>query len=160
LDRQKPTKYANARKVILAKLAPQTLVEAADPIIGIGSALAVGNPVEEVAVVGALLPHALHLGAARLEVAKVLLAQARLLVDLDVAPLERARIGVVAGQGGQDAFGGLSRAPVRTREEMQGVVGAQQRPQPAAGLVGLLPSFRRQLDAVVGDSLVDVAILW
>jgi hypothetical protein len=113
-----------------------------------------------VAVVGALLPHALHLGAAGLEVAKVLLAQARLLVHLDVVALERARLGVVAGQGGQDALGGLARAAVGAREEVQRVVLAEQAPQAAARLVCLLPSVLRDLDTVVGDGLVDVAVFW
>ena len=152
------TQYADAGKVVLAKLAPQALVEAADAVIGVGGALAVGNAVEEVAVVGALLPHALHLGAAGLEVAKVLLAKARLLVDLDVVALEGARLRVVAGQGGQDALGGLAGAAVGAREEVQGVVGAQHAAQAAAGLVGLLPAILGELDAVVGDGLVDVAV--
>ena len=116
------TQHADARKVVLAKLPPQTLVEAADAVVGIGSTLAIGDPVEKVAVVGAFLPHALHLGAAWLEVAKVLLAQARLLVHLDLVTLEGTRLRLVAGQGGQDALGGLSRAAVGAREEVQGVV--------------------------------------
>jgi hypothetical protein len=156
----KRTQHADARKVVLAKLAPQALVEAADAVVGVGGALAVGDAVEEVAVVGALLPHALHLGAAGLEVTKVLLAQAGLLVDLDVVALEGAGLGVVAGQGGQDALGGLARAAVRAREEVQCVVGTQHGAQTAARLVRLLPSLWCDLDAVVGDGLVDVAVLW
>jgi hypothetical protein len=86
---------AHAGEVLVAELPPQALVEAADAVVCIGSTLAVGDAVEEVAVVSALLPHALHLGGAWLEVAKVLLAQARLLEDLDLVAGERRGRGVV-----------------------------------------------------------------
>ena len=129
--------HAHAREVVVAKLAPQTLVEATNSIVGVCGALAVRDAVEEVAVVGALLPHPLHLGRAWLEVAKVLLAQARLLEDGDLVAGERRRRGVVRGQRAQDALGGLARAAVRRSVELQRVVGPQQRPQLAAGFLCL-----------------------
>ncbi len=85
--------HAHTGTVVLAKQAPQALVEAADAVVRVGGRLAVGDAVEEVPVLRALAPHALHLGRRRLEVAKVLLAQARLLVHLDrMAARERRRM--------------------------------------------------------------------
>ncbi len=75
--------YTDARAIVLAELSPETLVEAADPIVRVGRGFAVRDAVEEMAVVGSFLPHLLHRGRGRLKVAKVLLAQARFLVDLD-----------------------------------------------------------------------------
>lgn len=112
------TQDANTREIVLPKLPPQALVEARDTIVRIGRALAVGNPVKEMTIIGTFLPHALHLGAAGLEVAKVLLAQARLLVHLHGTSLKRRRVGVVAGQGLEDALGRLARASVRRRVEL------------------------------------------
>lgn len=73
--------------------------------------------------------------------------------------LEGTGFRVVAGQSGQDAFCGLACAAVGTGEELDGVVGAQQLTQPAAGIVCLLPSFVCELYAVVGNRLVDIAVL-
>lgn len=151
---------ADAGKVVLAKLPPQALVEAANTIVGIGSTLAIGNAVEEVTIVGAFLPHALHLSAAGLKVAKVLLAQAGFFVDLDVCALERGGLVLVRGQGSQDAFGGLACAAVWGGEEVDSVVGTQELAQAAAGIIGLGPAIGGQLDAVVGDRLVDLAVFW
>ena len=64
----------------------------------------------------------------------------------------------VARQRGQDALGGLARAPVRAREEVQRVIGPQYLAQPSAGIVGLLPALGRQLHPMVGDGLVDLAV--
>jgi hypothetical protein len=113
-----------------------------------------------VAVVGPLLPHALHLGAARLEVAKVLLAEARLLVDLDAVAAEGGRFRVVGGQSGEDAVGGLARAAVGRGEEVEGVVRAEELAEAAAGFVGLGPAVCGELDPVIRCGLVDVAVLW
>jgi hypothetical protein len=43
---------------------------------------------------------------------------------------------------------------------VEGVVCAQQGSQASACLVGLVPAFWGQFYAVVGDSLVDVAVFW
>lgn len=110
-------------------------------------------------VVGPLLPHALHLGAARLEVAKVLLAQAGLLVDLDVVPGEGRGLLLVGGQGGEDAFCGLACAAVGRGEEVEGVVGTEEGTEAATGLVGLGPAILGEFDSVIGDALVDFTVL-
>lgn len=89
------TKNTDAGKVFLAELAPQALVEARDTVVGVSGALTVGDAVEEVAVVGTFLPHALHLGAARLEVAKILFTETGLLIDLDVVALKGRGLRVV-----------------------------------------------------------------
>ena len=78
------------------------------------------------AIVGPLLPHALHLGTAWLEVSKVLLAQARLLVDLDIGSAERRRHGIVRGEGREDALGSLPRATVGRGEEVKRVVRTEE----------------------------------
>lgn len=151
---------ADARAVVLSKLSPERFIEAADSVICVGGALAVRDAVEEVPIVRALLPHALHLCAARLEVAEVLLAQTGLLVDFDVAAGEGRGRGVVGGQGGEDALGGFAGATVGRGEEVEGVVGLEEGAQTAAGFVGLGPAFGGELDAVIGDILVDVAVFW
>ena len=119
--------HTDARKVLVAELSPQALVEATDAVIGVGGALAIRNAVEEVAVVGALLPHPLHFGRAWLEVAKVLLSQARLLEDGDLVAREGRRGRIVRGQSAQDAFCGLAGAAVRRCIELQRVVRPEQR---------------------------------
>lgn len=63
---------ADAGKVLLAEESPQRFVEPADPVVGVCRRLAVGNAVEEVAVVRSLHPHAFHLCGAWLEISKVL----------------------------------------------------------------------------------------
>lgn len=82
------TKDTDAGKIIVTKLAPHALVKARDTVVGISRTLAIGDAIEKVAVVSALLPHALHLGTTGLEVAKILLAQARLLIYLDIIALK------------------------------------------------------------------------
>lgn len=150
---------AYAGKVIFSKLTPQALVEATNTVVGICSALSVGDTIEEVAIVGSFLPHAFHLGAAWLEVAKVLLSQTGLLVDFDAGPTVRRGLGIVRGQGGQDALGGLSSAAIRRREELESVVWPEQLAQAAAGFMGLGPAILREFDTVIGDCLVYIAIL-
>jgi hypothetical protein len=94
-----------------------------------------------------------------LEVAKVLLSQPRLFVNLDVVALKRRRFRlVVRREGPENALGRLTRPPVRRSEEADGVVLAQHGLEPAAGVLGLQPSLRSQADAVIGDELVDIAI--
>jgi hypothetical protein len=170
---------AHAGKVLVAKLSPQALVEATDAVVCIGSTLAVGNAIEEVAVVGALLPHALHFGGTWLEVAKVLLAQAGLFEDLDLVTGEGRGRGVVRGQRAQDALGSFARAAVGRGEELDRVIRLEERTELPSCIFGLVvrvsmrlsvpdqchcgaylgDAVRRQLHAVVGDELVDVAVL-
>ena len=52
-----------------------------DAIVGVGGTFAVRDAVEEVAIISTFRPHAFHLGAAGLEVAKVLLSYPGLFVD-------------------------------------------------------------------------------
>lgn len=157
---KKLTQDAYAGKVIFSKLTPQALVEATNTVIGIRSALPVGYTIEEVAIVGSLLPHAFHFGAAWLEVAKVLLSQTGLLVDFDAGPTIRRGLGIVRGQGGQDAFGGLSGAAIWGCEEVDGIVWPEQLAQAAARFMGLGPAVLRELYAVIRDCLVYIAVLW
>lgn len=148
----------DAGKVVLAKLAPETLVEAADAVVSVGGALAVGDAVEEVAVVSTFLPHALHFGAAGLKVAKVLLAEAGLFIDLDAGAAERRGAGIVRGQGGEDAFGGFAGAAVGRSEDLKGVIGAEEFAKSASSVVGLVPAFGGEFHPVIGDGLVDVFV--
>ena len=158
----------DAGEVVVAELAPEGLVEARDAVVGVGGALAVGDAVEEVAIVCALLPHALHLGTARLEVAKVLLAQAGLLVDGDVLAAEgrgpaKFRVFVAVrgvAEGLEDAFGGLAGTAVGRGEEVEGVIWAEELAQAASCLAGLEVALVGELDPVVWYGLVNVAILW
>lgn len=150
---------ADAGEVVLAELAPQTLVEAADAVVGVSGAFAVGDAVEEVAVVGTLLPHAFHLGATWLEVTKVLLAKPGLFVYLDIGAAEGRGLVVVRGQRGEDALGGLASAAVGRGEEVQGVVGAEELAEAAACLVSLGPAVGGQFNSVVGRGLVNLAAL-
>lgn len=169
---------ADTGEVVVAKGPPQTLVEAADSVVGICGTLAVRYAVEEVAVVCALLPHALHFGRAWLEVAKVLLSQARLFEDGDLVAWEGRRRGVVRGQRAQDALCRLARSAVGRGEELERVVGFQQGSELTscflclrasylshggrAGLRGtayLRPAMLGKFDPVVRDELVDIAVL-
>jgi hypothetical protein len=119
--------HADAWEVSVSKLPPQTLVEAAYAVVCIRSALTVGDAVKEVAVVGPLLPHPLHLGRAWLEVTKVLFSEARLLEHLDLVAGKRRGRGVVARQRAEDALGGLTCPAVWRGEELNRVVGLEQR---------------------------------
>lgn len=65
--------YAHAWKVCLAETPPETLIEPTHSIVGVRRTLPIGNAVEEVSVICTLLPHAFHLTATWLKVAKVLL---------------------------------------------------------------------------------------
>lgn len=112
------------------------------------------------AIVGSLLPHAFHFGAAWLEVAKVLLSQTGLLVNFDARPTIRRGLGVVRGQGGQDALGGLSCAAIWRREEVEGIIWPEQLAQAAARFMGLGPAVLRELNTVIRDCLVYIAVLW
>ena len=81
--------HTDTREFIFPETPPQALIEPGDAIVGIGGAFAVGDPVEEVPVVGAFLPHAAHFCGGRLKVSEVLFAQARLFVDFYCVPGER-----------------------------------------------------------------------
>lgn len=139
---------------------PQALVEAAHSVVGVGCALAVGDPVEEVAVVGALLPHAFHLGATWLEVAEILLAQPRLLVDFDVGAAKGRGLRVVGGEGCEETLCGFAGAAVGRREDLEGVVWAEKVAEAAACFVGLGPSFWCEFYSVIWDGLVYLAVFW
>lgn len=104
---------ADAWEVFLTKLPPQALVEAADTVVSVRSALPVRDAVEEVAVVCSFLPHAFHLSTAWLEVAKVLLSQTRLFIHFDRMSWKGRRGRIITRQGAEDAFGGLSGTAVR-----------------------------------------------
>lgn len=153
------TQDAYAGKVIFSKLTPQALVEATNTVVGICSALSVGYTIEEMAIVGPLLPHALHFSTTWLEISKILLSQTGLLVDFDAGPTVRRGLGVVRGQGGQDALGGLSCATIWRREEVEGVVWPEQLAQAAARFMGLGPAILRELHTVIRDCLVYIAVL-
>ena len=88
----------NAGEVLLPKLAPEGLVEAAHAIVGIGGGFTERDAVEKVSVGSPLLPDPLHLIPARLKVAKVLLAQSRFFVDPNRVTLERRRERIVGRQ--------------------------------------------------------------
>lgn len=107
-------KHAYTRKIRLTKAPPQTLIKPTDTIIRISGTLSIRNAVEEVSIIRPLLPHALHLVAAWLEIAKVLFSQPRLFVDFDGVTVEgRGSAGFGrGGQGAEDAFGGFARAAV------------------------------------------------
>lgn len=118
-------KHTDARKVRLAKTPPQTLIEPTDPIIRIRRTLAIRYAVEEVSVVGPLLPHPLHLATTWLKVTKVLFPQSGLLIHLDGMSAKRRRS--IVGrrrrcEGAQDAFCGFARAAVGGCVELEGVV--------------------------------------
>ena len=153
-------KHADAREAFFSELPPETLVEAADPIICIRCAFTIWDPIEEMSVVGALLPHTTHLRRRRLEVAEILFAQAGLFVDLDGVPRERRGRGGRGGQGGEDAFCGFARPSVGGGEEVEGVGGAEEGAEFATCFVGLGPAICGEFDAVVWYGLVDVAVLW
>lgn len=152
------TKHTNRSAVIFPKLPPQALVKAADTIIRICRRLPIWNPVEEVSVVGTLLPHTLHLHRARLEIPKVLLSEPWLLVHLYTLPAKWRWGRLVRGQGGQDAFGSLPRTPVRRGEEVKGVISAEEGAETSSCVEGLRPAFGGELHAVVGDGLVDIPV--
>lgn len=134
--------HAHAWKIGLAELSPHALIEAAHTVVGVGGTFSIGDSVEEVAVVGSLLPHALHLGGAWLEVAKVLLAETRLFKDGDLVAREGRGRGLVRGEGAQDAFGGLARAAVGRRKELDRVVWLEERAKLAARFFCLLGQAR------------------
>jgi hypothetical protein len=111
-------------------------------------------------IIRTLLPHALHLRTTWLEIPEILLAETRFFVDFDVAAREGRWRRVVGGQGGEDAFGGLPSASVGRGKEVEGVVGLEKGAQAAASFVGLGPAFGGELDTVIGDVLMDVAVFW
>lgn len=171
--------HAHAWKVRLAELSPHALVETAHTVVGVGGAFSVGDSVEEVAVVGSLLPHALHLGGTWLKVAKILFTKTRLFKDGDFVTREGRRRRIVGGERAEDAFGGLAGTPVRRGEELEGIVWFEKRTKLPASFLGLYgakvvncelhrmkhprtyltPAQLGELDAVVWNELVDVAIL-
>ena len=132
--------HTDTRKIGIAKLPPQALIEPGHTIVRIRRTLPVRDAIEEMAVVGALPPHALHLLAARLEVAKVLFAQARLFPHLDLLAREggwavisaMAAVrgggggGAACGESAEQAFGRLACAAVGACEDLERVVGFEE----------------------------------
>ena len=104
--------HAHAGEVWLAKLPPHALVKTADSVVGVGSALAIRDAVEEVAIIGSFLPHALHFSRTWLKVAEILLTQARFFEDGYFVAREGRGGGVIGGEGAQYAFGGLASAAI------------------------------------------------
>lgn len=150
--------HTHAGEVLVPEAPEQRLVEAAHPIVRVGRALAVRDPVEEMSVISPLLPHPLHGARARLEVAKVLFAQARLFPDFYGVAGEWGGGGLVGREGAEDAFGGLARAAVGRGVELEGVVWAEHGAEAVACLFGLGVAFGGELYAVVGNALVDFAV--
>jgi hypothetical protein len=128
---------AHTWKVVVAKLPPQALVEAADSVVSICSALAIRYTVEEVPIIGPLLPHALHFCRAWLEVAKVLFSQSRLFVDGYLVAREGRGRGVIRGQRAEDAFGRFTCSAIRRGEELDRVVWLEERAKLSASVFGL-----------------------
>ena len=118
--------HADAREIIFAETPPQTLVEPADAIVRIGRALAVGDAVEEMSVVGTFFPHRRHFCRGGLKVTEILLAQAWLFVHFDGGAGERGRFGCGGGEGVDNSFGSFTCAAIRGGEEMEGVRRMQQ----------------------------------
>lgn len=103
---------AHAWKVVVLERSPQTLIEATDTIVRVCRTLAIRYAVEEVSIVGSLLPHALHLGGTWLEVAKVLLSYPWLFEYSYLVAGEGRWCWVVRGQCAEDTFGRLTRSTV------------------------------------------------
>jgi hypothetical protein len=94
-----------------------------------------------------------------LEVAKVLLSQSRLFINLDVVALKRRRSRIVVRrESSENAFRRLARPPIRRCEDANGVVLAQHGLEPAPSVLGLQPPLWRQADAVIGYELVNVPV--
>lgn len=119
-------KHTHAREVFFSEAPPERFVEAGNTIVGIGGGFSVGDPVEEVTVVGTLLPHAAHFGGAGLEVSEILFAQAGFFVDFYGVTGERRRGGGGGGEGIEYSFGGFTGSTVGRCEEVECVVGAEK----------------------------------
>lgn len=104
---------ADTGKVVVLEGSPQALVEATDTIVRVCRALAIRYAVEEVTIVGPLLPHALHLGGTWLKVAKVLFSYPWLFVYGYLVARKGRWRGVVRGQRAEDAFCRFARSAVR-----------------------------------------------
>lgn len=81
-------KHTNAREIFLLETPPKTLVKATNAIIRIRRALPIRNAIKEMPIIRPFLPHPLHLGAAGLEIAEILLSDPRLFVDFDGVAIE------------------------------------------------------------------------
>jgi len=99
-------------KVVVLERSPQALVEPTDSIVRVSRTLAIRYTVEEVSIVGPLLPHALHLGRTWLEVSKVLFTYPGLFEDGYLIAGKGRWCWVVGGQSTEYAFGCLARATV------------------------------------------------
>lgn len=128
--------HTDTREVGLSKAPPQALIKSTDTIVRIRRTFSIWNAVEEVTIIRSFLPHAFHLSAAWLEIAKVLFSQPGLFVDLDGMSIERRRGAGFGwrGEGAQDAFGGFAGAAVWRCEDLQGVVWFQEGAKAVAGV--------------------------
>ena len=158
--RHEPVRHQDAHTgaIILPKESPQGLIKPADPIVGIRGRLAVGDAVEEMPIICPLHPHALHLRGAWLEIAKVLLSQPRLFVDLDRVSRKRGRRRRIGGQGLENALGGLPSSAIGRGEEMNVIIWAQEATEVGACLPGLSMALGCEFDPMVGDGLVDITV--
>jgi hypothetical protein len=127
----------------------QRLAEASDAVVDVGGGLAVGEAVEKAAVAEARLLLDAHL-VAFLEVAEVLLPEARVLVD---AGGDAARV----LDGAANAAQRLQRAAVRGDVEVDlpvigclAGVGGEDVPEAAFAVLSVLPAFGGEADARVG----------
>ena len=95
-----------------------------------------------------------------MEVAKVLFAKARLLVDFDGVSRKRRGLGVIGGERVQYPFRRLSSASVWRGEEVEGIIGPQEGAELAPCFGGLSPSFWCEFYSMIGRSLVDFSVFW
>jgi len=65
---------------------------------------------------------------------------------------------LVRGQGRKDAFCGFSGAAVGRGKEMEGVIWLEELAEAATSFMGLVPAIRGQLDSMIWNSLVDIAV--
>jgi hypothetical protein len=100
-------KNTDAGKVLFPKRPPQRLVEPTNSVICVGSRFTVWDPIEKVPIIRPLKPHALHLRRAWLEVAKILLSQPWLLINLDGVSWKGRGRRCIGGEGLEYTFGCL-----------------------------------------------------
>ena len=84
------------------------------------------------AIIGPLLPHALHFCRTWLEVAKILFSYPWLLEDGNLVAGEGRGGGIVRGQGAEDALCSLTSPAVGRGVELEGVVWLEHRAELAS----------------------------
>lgn len=145
--------HQHAGELVAVELPEQRLVEPGASVVHVCGRLAVGDSVEEVAVLRAVVPDFVHFRGRRLEVAEILLSQSRLLVHLVADVFFFDALGY--------QLGGLAGALVGRCVEKKGVVFVDHVGEAFAGVAGLFLALGGELDPVVGrvsvDGLVAVA---